>query len=204
MKVAIYMEGGGDRSNTKAALRQGTEAFLVEIKNACRKRRWDWELVCCGSRGKAYNGFKHECASGDAAIVALLVDSETPVNKAAAAHLTARDGWDFQDVDDDAIHLMVQTMETWLVADPIALSRYYGQGFQENALPRRQNLEEVSKGDIENALERATEKTQKGEYHKIKHARELLQNIDPETVRRRCPHCERLFKTLLHLIETAP
>ena len=198
------MEGGGKGKNSKDRFRQGMEAFLSEIKIACRERNWRWELVACGPRNEAYKGFQRARKNDEAGIIALLVDSEAAVDTEPAAHLAARDDWNLQGVDDDAIHLMVQTMETWLVADPIALSRYYGQGFQENALPRRQNLEEVSKGDIENALERATEKTQKGEYHKIKHARKLLQNIDPETVRRRCPHCERLFKTLLHLIETAP
>ena len=101
------------------------------------------------------------------------------------------------------VHLMVQMMETWIVADPDALKAYYGQGFRANTLPRHQNLEEVSKRNIEQALDRATHGTQKEEYHKIKHAKDLLQRIDPMTVREKCPHCERLFDTLLRLIDPA-
>ena len=59
---------------------------------------------------------------------------------------------------------------------------------------------EVSKHDISEGLTRATAGTQKGPYHKIRHAPHLLQRIDPAAVRQRCGHCERLFATLLDLI----
>ena len=95
---------------------------------------------------------------------------------------------------------MVQTMETWIIADRAALRDYYGQNFRENVLPRRQNLEEVGKNDVAEGLRSATVGTQKGAYHKIRHARHLLQLIDPMTVRERCRHCGRLFETLLRLI----
>ena len=91
-------------------------------------------------------------------------------------------------------------METWIAADPDTLKEYYGRGFRKNALPSRKNLEEVTKERIAEALNRATQKTQKGKYHKIQHARHLLERMDAMTVRKRCPHCERLFETLLHLI----
>ena len=200
------MEGGGRGKETRAYLRQGMEVFLSKIKDACREQNWDWKLVVCGPRNKAYKCFQHARKNGEAGIVALLVDSEdpVPVNVEPIAHLTARDPWNFDGVDGDAIHLMVQTMETWIVADPGALRKYYGQGFRENDLPRRQNLEEESKRDIEKALEQATKETQKRAYRKIHHAQALLQRIDPMTVRRRCPHCKRLFKTLLCLIKTTP
>lgn len=197
------MEGGGPKPNSHALLRQGMDAFLAEIKDACRKKRWNWKLVCCGTRDETYKHFENERANSDDSIVVLLVDSETRVDMSApAAHLAAHDQWDFQGVDDDVIHLMVQTMETWIVADPDALRAYYGQGFRGNVLPRHQNLEEVNKSDIGQALNLATQGTQKGKYHKIKHARELLQLINTMTVRERCPHCERLFETLLQLINS--
>ncbi len=194
------MEGGGDGKDSKAALRQGMEVFLAAIKDACRERNWHWRLVCCGSRNEAYKRFRNELTKRDAGIVVLLVDSEAPVDGEPAAHLTKRDVWDLHGIDEAVIHLMVQTMETWIVADRDALGGYYGQGFQENALPHRANLEEVSKDDIAEGLLRATERTQKGPYHKIRHARHLLQRIDPATVRQRCGHCERLFATLSDLI----
>lgn len=200
MKIAIYMEGGGDGKNSKDDLRRGMDAFLIEIKDACRERKWHWKLVCCGSRNDAYKGFRNAQASGDAGIVVLLVDSEAAVQSPPAAHLSQQDGWKLQDSDDARIHLMVQTMETWIVADRGALSRYYGQGFQGNAIPDHLDLEAVGKNDIANGLSLATANTQKGEYHKIKHARQLLGLISPETVRKRCLHCEMLFDGLLGLI----
>ena len=148
--------------------------------------------------------FQDARANGDTEILVLLVDSETQVDvPAPTAHLAARDGWNFHGADGDTIHLMVQTMETWIVADLDALKDYYGQGFRGNVLPRRQNLEVVSKRNIEQVLGRATQGTQKGKYHKIKHARELLQRIDPMRVREKCRYCERLFETLLRLIDPA-
>ena len=98
---------------------------------------------------------------------------------------------------------MVQAMETWIVADPDALAAYYGQRFLAKALPDTANLENVPRATITNALERATRHTQKGMYHKIRHASEILQRIDPQRVRQRCPACARLFRTLGHTISAA-
>ena len=149
MSVAIYMEGGGDSGDnggSRAELRRGMEIFLTEIKEACRERNRRWKLVCCGSRNDAYRGFQNARARRDADIVVLLVDSEGPVGGlSCSAYLAKRDRWALDGVCEDAIHLMVQTMEAWIVADPDALSAYFGQGFQANALPRRPNLEEVEK-----------------------------------------------------------
>lgn len=201
MNVAIYMEGGGQNQGTRTALRLGMEAFLADIKTACRQRNWRWKLVCCGPRNEAYQRFRNARKSMDAGIVVLLVDSEGDVDGLAPAdHLTAFDGWDFHGVDGNRIHLMVQTMETWIVADAVALRAYYGRGFREDVLPQHQNLEDVSKADVAQALDRATQGTGIGKYHKIRHARQLLQRINPKTVRRRCGHCERLFEMLLRLI----
>lgn len=194
--IKIYMEGGGKGKGQKAMLRVGMDAFLAEIKNAYREKNWHWNLVPCGGRNEARKKFQ----KGDADVVVLLVDSEGPVSLTSTGHLKARDGWDFKGVNDDYVHLMVQSMEAWIFADPDTLAAYYGQHFQENALPRRTNLEQESKDDIKDALNQATQGTQKGKYHKIQHARDILQRIDPTIVRKRCPHCARLFRTLPKLI----
>lgn len=91
---------------------------------------------------------------------------------------------------------MVQMMEAWFLADPEALAVYYGQRFGAQALPGRGNVEQIAKADVERSLKEATRKTQKGEYHKIRHGAELLARIDPAKVRKRAPHCERLLATL--------
>ena len=201
--VAIYMEGGGNKGNGRAVLRQGMDAFLDPLKQAARTKEIHWKLICCGSRGEAFRGFRNELRNGDDGIVVLLVDAEGPVDAEPRAHLDARDRWDLTDVDDHAVHLMVQMMEAWIVADPEALRRYYGQRFHERALPRAADLESAGKQDVENSLQRATARTQKGRYRKIAHASDLLKRIDPERVKARCRHCRRLFDELGRMIDAA-
>lgn len=195
-EIEIYMEGGGSTARTQAKLRIGMDMFLREIKDAAREKRWRWKLVCCGGRDEAFDKFKNSLAADPPGIVVMLVDAEGPVNTSPHAHLYERDGWDLNGVDEDQVHLMVQAMETWIIADKNALSAYYGQRFRASALPPRQNLEEEDKKSVADALKRATEHTQKGRYHKIRHAADLLAEIDPAKVRARCRHCKQLFNTL--------
>ena len=202
-RVAIYMEGGGNTATTKAALRQGMDAFLTELKDSVRSRSWHWKLVCCGGRDQAYNAFRNAHQNGDATIIVLLVDAESQVNSEPCTHLAARDGWDLKGIPADYVHLMAQTMEAWIVADRDTLQAYYGQHFKGNALPEAANLEAVAKVRVASALDKATVATQKGTYHKIRHASDLLKKIAPHLVRQRCPGCDRLFVTLGKMIEEA-
>ena len=91
---------------------------------------------------------------------------------------------------------MVQTVEAWLVADPEALVDYYGKGFHRNALPKRDDVEAVPKDQLFQSLNRATAKTQKGQYAKIRHCADLLALLNPDRVRKRARHCDLLFTTL--------
>ena len=198
MNITIYMEGGGNSKNSKAQLRQGMDFFLADIKNAFREKNWRWKLVCCGPRNEAYKRFRNKSLNSDKGIIMLLVDSEEQVNtQTPSDHLFSRDGWNLKGIDDDRVHLMTQAMETWIVADSQALETYYGTDFKKNVLPSRKNLEKITKSEITRILNQATEGTQKGKYHKIHHAGDILTLMDPATVRKRCPYCERFFKTLL-------
>ena len=179
--VAIYMEGGGRGPDTRAALRRGMDALLAPVKQAARDKSLRWKLICCGPRDEALRSFRNAARNGEAAIVLLLVDAEGPVaTTGPCEHLHARDGWDMRGVDAQSVHLMVQTMEAWIVADAGALGRYYGQGFNAGALPRGGDLERVAKREVERSLRRATERTGKGRYRKIAHASDLLQRIDAD------------------------
>ncbi len=194
------MEGGGDTAGQKKRLREGMDGFLAGIKSKVRENRWKWKLVPCGSRRETYDAFMNarDHAADDETVV-LLVDSEEPVTAATPAmHLRARPGdrWELAGVPDDHVHLMVQTMETWIVADPGVVAGYYGQGFRVNALPARANLEEEGKEAVLSALDRATQHTQRGRYHKTRHAADLLKRIGPAKVRQRCRHCAQLFDVL--------
>ena len=203
--VTIYVEGGGNSTNGKRVLRKGMDEFLAELKDAVRKRRWRWKTVFCGSRSQTYEKFRNarDHPRDEGEVVILLVDSEGPVRKAPAEHLRSRDGWNLTDVHRDHIHLMVQAMEAWILADTEALQRYYGPEFDPGALPRAADPERVAKDGMEGALKRATRRTTKGEYHKIRHAPELLTIIDPAKVRERCRHCATLFEALGRVVAQA-
>ena len=201
--IVIFMEGGGDRRDGKVTLRQGMDALLAPLKLAARSKALRWELIVCGSRNAAFRAFRNAVNAGEDAFVVLLADAEAPVSLTPKQHLASRDGWEIDFAGEDAVHLMVQVMETWIIADANALASYYGQGFRRNVLPRRENLEDVPKRDVERALNRATEQTTKGRYHKIKHLSALLREIDVNKVRERCHHCDRLFNAVTEKIEAA-
>lgn len=196
--IIIFMEGGGQHKESRAMLRAGMEEFLRELKETAQAKSWRWKLSCSGSRDIAFKRFENARRRGGHTLVVLLVDAEGPVSASPREHLFAKDGWNMRDANDNAIHLMTQTMETWILADSEALANYYKQNFTRNALPNSDDLEKVSKADVERALKQATQKTTKGAYHKnkIKHAGDLLKRIDPRKARKKCRHCERLFSVL--------
>jgi hypothetical protein len=205
--IAIYVEGGGDGKEQKAELREGFNGFLSTLKEAARFRRIRWKLVCCGGRNQAYDAFRHAARTEPEQLNVLLVDSEDGVGTDVSAparrqHLTRREGWDLSAIGAGALHLMTRCMETWIVADAEALKEFYGQGFNANALPRRENLEDETKVDVLRALENATRNTKtKGPYAKIRHASHLLQRVDPGKAKTRCACCRALFDELSTAIE---
>lgn len=213
MDIAIYVEGGGDTAQQKAELRRGLDALFGELKNAAKARYFGWKLVCCGTRSAAYDAFINALRTSAASLNILLVDSESSLPPETGnrerdadcrvAHLTTQDGWNLSVAQPERIHLMVQCMEAWIVADPEAVALFYGQGFIRNSLPARINLEEEPKADIYNKLKNATRGTQKGGYGKIRHASQLLTRIDPGKVAVRCPRFATLQDYLANTIAGA-
>jgi hypothetical protein len=197
------MEGGGDSREGKARLRQGMGGFLRSLRNAASKKRIHWKVVTCGSRNEAHDAFLDANEKSPETCNVLLVDSEGPAARPLRAHLQRRDGWKLSGVSEEVIHLMIQTMETWIVADSDAVAAYYQQHFLKSALPKSQNLEAVRKEQIYGSLRHATAQTQKKEYRKIRDAAALLERIDPAIVRSRCPSCDRLFVTLTRVIDSS-
>ena len=190
-EIRIYVEGGGNGSESKAAIRQGFGQFLEPMRQLAQSYRIRWQVVACGGRNAAFDNFKTALRTHGEAFNVLLVDSEAPVTQTPWAHLLARDGWASPPAGDEQCHLMTQCVEAWLVADRDALRKFYGVGFNKRALPANINVEAVDKRDLESGLERATRNTSKGRYHKIRHCSELLARLDPTTVRSKATHCNR-------------
>ena len=106
------------------------DTFLQPLKEVARNKALSRKLVCCGPRNEAFQRFRDAINSRDDAVNVLLVDAEGPVNQSPRRHLRDRDGWNLSFTREDTVHLMVQTMETWIVADQAALTSYYGQNFR--------------------------------------------------------------------------
>jgi hypothetical protein len=202
-EIRIYVEGGGDRKSTKSALRRGFHGLL---------RKWrDWafevgvrvQVVACGGRQQTYEAFRNAHRTSPGTFNILLVDAEGPVKTAPRGHLAKRENWRFKARDEEHVHLMAQVMEAWLVADPSSMAGYYGRGFRVRDLPQDVNVERVSPKDIQIALVGATRGTSKGTYHKTKHAPEILSRLNPDEVRRKAHHFDRLVQILEARLRTA-
>ena len=87
-------------------------------------------------------------------------------------------------------------MESWFLADKAALEKYYGQRFKAHHLPGNFKIEEVAKDSVANGLKSATRDTTKGEYHKTRHGFEILELINPDTVRKASSYADRFFTAL--------
>jgi Domain of unknown function (DUF4276) len=127
----------------------------------------------------------------------LLVDSEDPVptGKTAVEHLRDRDQWT-KPLPEGQVHLMVQCMEAWFLADKAKLGQYYGNGFKPAALPANLHVEQISKKDVFDGLDRATTASSKGRYHKTRHGFEILELLDPVAVQE-SQFAKALFDMLL-------
>jgi hypothetical protein len=202
-EIRIYIEGGGDSKDTKARLRRGFSGFFKELVQVACSKKIKWNITVCGSRNNAFRDFKNALPDHPNAFIILLVDSEAPVTQPPWEHLKSRDNWDAPaGVDETHCYLMVQTMEAWFMADIDTLKKFYGQGFKENAIPRKSNVETIEKDLLERSLKAASCDTKsKGEYQKIQHASKLLEILDVDKVRKASSECERLFTTLTELME---
>lgn len=143
--VAVYVEGGGSSVGTRSQLRQGLNALLAPQIAEARRRHVAWRTVLCGPRAEAFKMFDVATKSDRDEFVVLLVDAESAVaaqtDEGRVEHLRAQDGWMFDGVSPDRVHLMTQCMEAWIVADGDALAAHYGKGFRADDLPRTEPLD---------------------------------------------------------------
>ena len=200
--VKLFVEGGGPGKMQKSNFRQGLGKFLKEAGLRGKMP----QITPSGSRQEAYGAYCHELAGGKPAV--LLVDSEGPVSESHRAgafaewrpwqHLMQHDNWKKPPTASDAdCHLMVQCTESWFLADPQALKVRFGQGFQQNQLPKGRSLEDIPKRDVLRGLQEATRKCETaGQYDKGKHSFELLGRIDPAKVTEQSPWAKRFIDML--------
>ena len=192
----IYVEGGGDFRANLSKCRKGFSKFFEKVVPPGRKPR----IIACGGRQNTYQKFTLAYEQYDANVI-LLVDSEGPVSEPVWDHLKRRDSWGSSGFSDESAQLMVQCMESWFLADKEFLAEFYGQGFSLHSLPQRENIEEISKGDVKKGLDNASKNTSKGLYHKTRHAFDILASINPVKLDdiKVSRHAFRLFSRLRQL-----
>jgi hypothetical protein len=195
VKVCVYVEGGGSQTKSQnvTACRKAFHVFFERALGDKPKPR----IIPSGSRDEAYRDFCRSLENDQDSFAVLLVDSEDPVasGRTAAEHLRKLDRWTNR-LPSAQVHLMVQCMEAWFLADRKALAEYYGDKFNSSALPGNPKIEEIPKRDVMRGLAGATKLTTKGVYHKTRHGFELLEHIDPAAVRRASAHADALVELL--------
>lgn len=230
-EIAIYVEGGGDTAQQRAELRNGFDQLLGIQKQAARTKRLKWKLVPSGSRNEAYRNFIHAVnQASEGTLCVLLVDSEEGIlpelpiaadespeasmqrelynARVRRDHLERRDEWDLAEIPPQSIHLMVQCMETWIVASPAGMGAVYDHNFRPERLPVRRNLEEEPKASVYQKLADATKDTKMLAYSdennsKIKHASRLLAHVRADQVAARCPRFATFIGWLGNQIQKA-
>jgi ribosomal protein S21 len=195
-EIHIYIEGDPQ-------LRQGFRTFFQSLYDVAKRQNVKIAtLKLCGSRGDTYKAFRIALKKHPNAFIVLLVDSEGAVGRGQGVweYLRNEDGWDSMGTDDTHCYLMIQAMEAWFIADIDALGDYYGKGFQESAIPKNPKVEEIDKNSLESALKAATRNTLKKEYHKTRHASQILERLNVKKVRKAADNCDRLFTTLSQIM----
>jgi hypothetical protein len=200
--VKLYVEGGArDSALERSLCRQAFSRFFSadpRLKGNLPR------TVPCGGRKAAYDAFVTEVRNASPAVLPLLlVDSEIGVTGGQTVweHLKSRPGdeWEKPEgVTNGQAFLMVQVMETWLIADREAMERFFGANFRQAAIPAWPNLEEAPKRAVYESLERATAYCGARKYAKGRLSFDLLAHISPAKVEAASPHARELFERLRH------
>lgn len=196
MKAHLYVEGGGDSKENKIRCREGVRKLIEKLGLLVEKMP---RLSACGGRGATFDDFKTAHAArknGD--YIAMLLDSEDPIValEKTWAHLKMRDNWDKpHGAVDEQVLFMTTSMETWIVADRVALKEHYGHKLQENALPPLDALESRHRHDVHDKLVHASRLCSNA-YSKGKRSFEVLAQLDPAVLKQYLPSFVRLDRIL--------
>ena len=194
VKVQLYVEGGG-AGEQQTRWREAFHDFFEKAGLQGRLPR----VFASGSRNDAYDDFCTALTDKKIDFAILLVDSEKAVDPNVASRSYLRqEGLDkLANVHDDQVHLMVQCMEAWFLADPKSLKDYFGQNFSANALPKEGNVEVIPKDDLLRRIKLATRKTRGNKaYSKRDDTFKILQILDPELVCKASPRAKHLIDVL--------
>lgn len=89
-EIRIYVEGGGDQSDGRSAIRLGFNQFLTPLRELARQRRLKWHVIACGARNAAFENFQTALKQHREAFNVLLVDAEGPVQSSPTSRTFPR------------------------------------------------------------------------------------------------------------------
>jgi Domain of unknown function (DUF4276) len=200
VRAYIYIEGGARGPNSKNLRIQCQQAFRTLLDQMGIKGK-KLRLKACGGRKAVYDDFCTAHEAGGGGYIAIWIDSEDPMADIEQAwkHLaevTTVDVWAKPDgAVDDQVLFMTTCMETWIVADRLALREHYKQNLNENPLPHTNGLEAKQRQAVQQALETAT-KDCKNAYAKGKRSFEIMEKLDPAVLKQYLPSFVRVDRIL--------
>ena len=182
-------------------LRPGFSQLFQSHVNRARAKRLRFKLVAGGPGTETIKDFLRFCSTEPSSLNVLLIDSEGPVTdtiRYISDSIRSLSMWNAGvSCSDEQIHLMVQAMEAWFVADPQSLSRRFGQNYSTRHLPSPESAETVSTADLLTAIRRGLPQSRRRRgYDKVSDGVELLRLIDVEVVSQHCGHFRRLWTFL--------
>ncbi|HXJ43560.1 MAG TPA: DUF4276 family protein, partial [Bryobacteraceae bacterium] len=130
--------------------------------------------------------------------IGMLVDSEDPLMdpENTWGHLKLRDNWDKPSgADDEQVMFMTTCMESWIVADRVALREHFGPRLQESALPPLFDLEGRNRHDVQDKLIHATRDCTNA-YSKGSRSFKVLEKLTP-TALSALPSFARMLRILM-------
>lgn len=195
VRVTIYVEGGGERSELRARCREGFSKLIEKLGFAGRMPK----IVACGGRNDAFNMFCNSITSSrNDEFPLLLVDSEDPITTSGPWDHLRRDGWNRPiGAEDDQAQMMVTCMETWIMADRATLRRFFGSYLREEALIPVVGLEMRSRQELLESLKSATNDCGRNRgYNKGKISFQILAELNPESLEEYLPYFGRFKETL--------
>jgi len=179
----IHMEGGNAES---AARRAHQRIGAHDLFNRVTPLNAKFEVRLGTNTVRTIKNFVNDRSEGH---ILLLVDSDGDVEGDQVAYLRSKGKELPAEVSVADVHLMTHSMETWLVADSIGLSKTY-PNLKAEKLPS-DDLERRDRKAVQKALEAAIGRR----YDKIV-GLAALQHLDPAAIATRCPAAGRFFERL--------
>ncbi len=169
-KIILFVEGEPNSPN--GDLRMGLEKLLKQKLKGKMPRIILGGGYSQGGKSQTIQKFKTNKLQTDLAL--LLVDLDKPEtereNDLKQENLTEHR---------NNVFYMIHEMESWFLSQPEILDRFYGidncKKKVSDKIPKKRAIE-IPHPDEE--LMKITKNTKRGEYHKIKHAVELLKLLD--------------------------